>query len=251
MDRVALEERPPWQRSCVVVSIKGRELFVHIAVHRKADEKERETLAALDQAAVEIDLTRQFPHTVAELARILFTADPRKSWLFNHRQAQWRVELEEALTAKAHEQRQAQQDAIKAQHEQWRRERADRDRLRAEALAAQRELIRQRLDAAAATTEPPPPQPGPAKPAEMSPSIEYRSREGRLWLLHSSQPEVYFRIEPGLVHALQVLERCGAIQDGSGAYRISREGWSSATIELGGSWLAIGSVSGATEPAQF
>ena len=253
VDGVVLDQRPPWSRPCVVTSIKGRELLVHIAVHRKAGEQKREALAALDQAAVEIDLTKHFPHTVAELARILCTADPRKSWLFNHREAAWRAELEAALTAIADEQRRAQQEAIKAQQEQWERERAERARLRAEALAAEGERIHRRLAAAAAEAEPPPPppRPKPAKPAEMSPNIEYQSREGRLWLLHSSRPEVYFKIEPGVAHARQVLERWGAVEDGTGAYRISCEGWSSASIELGGSWLAIRSVSSATEPARL
>jgi hypothetical protein len=208
---------------------------------------------------VEIDLTKHFPRTVAELARILFTADPRKSWLFNHREATLRAELEAALTATADEQRRAQQAAIKAQQEQWERARAQRAQIHAEEQAAVREHIRQRLPTAAEEDEdedkgeqppPPPPRPRPATPAEMSASIEYQSSEGRLWLLHSTRPEVYFKVEPGIQHALQVLKRCGAVEDGTGAYRISRDGWSSASIELGDSWLAIRSVSDTTDLAR-
>ena len=228
VDRVALDKRPPWSRPCIVASVKGRELLIRVAVYRKAGEHKRETLASLDQAAVEIDLTKHFPRTVAELARILFTADPRKSWLFNHREATLRAELEAALTATADEQRRARQAAIKAQQE----EEEDEDEDKGE------------------QPPPPPPRPRPATPAEMSASIEYQSSEGRLWLLHSTRPEVYFKVEPGIQHALQVLKRCGAVEDGTGAYRISREGWSSASIELGDSWLASRSVSDTTDLAR-
>jgi hypothetical protein len=244
VDSVELAKRPPWTRTCIVVSVRGRELLVHIAVHRRAGEQRRETLAALDQAAVEIDLTQHFPHTVAELANILFTADARKSWLFNHREACLRAELEATLTTTANEQRRAQQAAIQARQAQWEREQAERIRLRAEVLAPEEEDEDEDED------EPPPaPRPKPPKPAELSANIEYQSREGRLWLLHSSRPEVYFKVEPGVDQPLEVLMRCGAVDDGSGVYRISGEGWSAASIELAGLWLAIRSVSDPTEPA--
>ena len=56
---------------------------------------------------------------------------------------------------------------------------------------------------------------------------------------HSERAEMYFKIEPGVQHALQVLERCGAAKDSAEIYRISREGWSNALIELSNVWLAV------------
>ena len=48
VDRVALDRRPPWSRPCIVASVKGRELLIHVAVYRRAGEQRRETLASLD-----------------------------------------------------------------------------------------------------------------------------------------------------------------------------------------------------------
>ena len=50
---------------------------------------------------------------------------------------------------------------------------------------------------------------------------------------------MYFKIEPAVQHALQVLKRCGAVKDSAEIYRISREGWSNALIELRNVWLAV------------
>ena len=77
----------------------------------------------------------------------------------------------------------------------------------------------------------------------MSPSIEYTSEQGSLWLLHSEGPHIHFRVEPGVDHAIRTLERWGAVQDEqTGSYRISREGWSIAAIELAEYWLHTRSV---------
>ena len=240
VESVALEQRAPWSRGCIAGRVKGRELLIHIAVHRKSGAPTREALAVLDQAAMEIDLTRHFPQTVAEFARILFTADPRKSWLFNHREQELRAEMQSALTARADALRREQQEATKARQAQRARELAEQARLRAAALATEAEFLR--LSAAAQVSQGPasPPQHHkPAAPAELSLNIEYRSREGRLWLLHSERAEMYFKIEPAVQHALQVLERCGAAKDSAEIYRISREGWSNALIELRNVWLAV------------
>ena len=50
---------------------------------------------------------------------------------------------------------------------------------------------------------------------------------------------MYFKVQPGAQHTLQVLERCGAAKDSAEVYRISREGWSNASIELRNVWLAV------------
>ena len=50
---------------------------------------------------------------------------------------------------------------------------------------------------------------------------------------------MYFKIEPSLQHALQVLERCGAVKDSAETYRISGEGWPNASIELRNVWWAV------------
>jgi hypothetical protein len=81
------------------------------------------------------------------------------------------------------------------------------------------------------------------KPEEMSPSIEYTSAQGRLWLLHSARSDIHFRVEPGVDHALGKLVQWGAVQDErTGTYRISREGWSAAAIELADYWKHTRSV---------
>jgi hypothetical protein len=84
------------------------------------------------------------------------------------------------------------------------------------------------------------------RPAEGSPTIEYTTPEGRIWLLHSAQPDIHFKAEAGVAHALQVLRRLGAVEaaEAPGVYRIPAEGWSAAAIELAGAWLGVRSVTG-------
>lgn len=248
VDSVELDKRAPWGRPCIVTSIKGRELLIHIAMQHKADEQKRQALAQLDQAAVQIDLSQQFPRTLAEFAQILFTADLRKSWLFNHREGAMRAELQSALEVAADKARRAHELTMKAQQERLELERAERARSHAAAVAAQRDFMKLH-PVATVQSDPPaqrPPQPPtrPAKPAELSPSVEYQSRQGSLWLLHSSRPDIYFRIEPGVYHARQVLEQVGATKDGADVYRISRDGWASAAVRLADFWTVIQSVSG-------
>jgi hypothetical protein len=158
------------------------------------------------------------------------------------------------LRATAEEQRRAREAAIQAQEDLRARERDEQARVRAEASASCGRERSARPEAvaigrAARDEEPrPPPRPKPARPAEMRASVEYRSREGRVWLLHSSRPGIHFRVEPGVRHALRILERCGAVKTDDDAYCISRDGWSRASIELSNSWVCLGSVSGSPEP---
>jgi len=179
VESVALDKRAPWARPCVVVIVKGRVLLIHIALDRRASEPKRDALAGVDQAAIEVDLTRHVPHTVPELASILFSADGRKSWLYNHRETELRVEIEAALQPQAEAQWRQHRESIHRQQEllaQKARERAEHERQRAAALAVERELDRQRLDADA-----PPRQPAQApRPVELSPTVEYESSEGKL-----------------------------------------------------------------------
>lgn len=251
---VALQTRPPWPRPCVIATIKGRELLIHVEVDHRASEHKRQRIAELDQAAIEIDLAEHFPRTVAEFARILFTADERKSWVFNPRAASLRTEIESSLQPRADEQWRQYNEARRVQQEQHRKlelERVERERQHVAALTRERELMHQRLAAAsvatvtpAASSTPPAPRHQSPKPAEMSPSIEYSSAQGRrLWLLHSERPEIHFKAEPGVEHAVEVLRRRGAVHDpDAGVYRISREGWSIAAIELANYWIHTRSV---------
>ena len=244
---VALQMRSPWPRPCVIATIKGRELQIRVNIVHQASEHERQRVAELEQAAVEIDLTGNFPRTVAEFACILFSADERKSWVFNPRAATLRAEMESSLQPRADELWIQHNEALRVQQEQHRQrdlERAERERLQAEALAMERELMRQRLAAsAAASLDPPAPYHQAPKPAEMSPSVEYTSAQGHLWLLHSERPDIYFKAEPGVDHAMRALAHWGAVQDeGTGLYRISREGWSAAAIELSDYWKHTRSV---------
>ena len=248
LDSVELDKRAPWARPCVVTWVKGRELLIHIALHHKADEQERQALARLDQAAVQVDLSHQFPRTLAEFTQILFTADLRKSWLFNHREAAMRAEIQAALGVAADEARRAHESNMK---ERLERERTERARTHAAVVAARRDFVKLNPVATmrSVTTAqcPPQPPPKPAKPAELSASVEYQSQQGSLWLLHSARPDIYFRMEPGVDHARQVLEQSGATKDGTGVYRISRDGWASAAVRLADFWTIIRSVSGTPE----
>ena len=245
---VSLQVRSPWPRPCVVATIKGRELLIHVAVDHPATEAKRQQVAELEQAALEIDLTEKFPRTVAEFARILFTADRRKSWIFNPRAAVLRAEIESALQPRADEQWREHHEALRVQQEHDRQREleraAERERRHAAALATERELTRQRLaESVAVQSNLPAPRLHAPKPVEMSPSIEFTSAQGRLWLLHSERPDIHFRVEPGVDHAMRTLEHWGALQDeGTGTYRISREGWSIAAIELADYWLHTRSV---------
>jgi hypothetical protein len=245
---VALQKRPPWPLPCVIATIKERELLIHVAVDHPTSEPNRQRVAELEQAAIEIDLTEKFPRTVAEFARILFTADKRKSWVFNPRAAVLRAEIESSLQPVADERWHEHHEALRVQREHDRQREleraADRERRHAAALAMERELRHQRA-AASATVQPslPAPRPQTPKPAEMSPSIEYTSAQGRLCLLHSERPDIYFKAEPGVEHAVQVLRRLGATHDAdAGVYRISREGWSIAAIALADYWVRTRSV---------
>jgi hypothetical protein len=126
--------------------------------------------------------------------------------------------MEAALRATAEEQRRAQEAAIQAHEERRARERDEHARVRAQALASERErsarLVAVAIEPAVSRDEGPlpPPRPKPTRPPEMSASVEYRSCEGRVWPLHRSRPEIHFRVEPGVRHALRVLERCGAVR---------------------------------------
>jgi hypothetical protein len=258
VDAVMLEQRPPWPRPSIVATIKGRPLLIHIALDHPASEHQRQTLSELGRAGVEIDLTKHIPHSVAELEQILTSADRRKTWLFNPREAGLRAEIQAALQPKADAQWHQHDQAVKARQalrEHLEIERAERARQHAAALAVERERLNQRPTCAARAPTPTtrllaeaaepaaPPRPGPQKPEELSPSAEYGSALGRLWLLHSSRPDVHFKAEAGMERVVGVLERHGAVHGpADDVYRISREGWARAAIELGQTWTTIRSV---------
>jgi len=83
----------------------------------------------------------------------------------------------------------------------------------------------------------------------MSPAVEYAAPTGRLWLLHSSGTDLFIKVESGLQPALDVLCRCGALPMAEpGVWRISRDGWSTVSIELSNIWTTIRTV--AATPAQ-
>ena len=244
VDTIELAVRPPWPRPCLVAGVKGRELLIHIAVDRRATERQRQTLAELAQAAIQIDLSDEPALSASDLARTLFDTDRRKTWLHNTRAAALRAEIEASLQARADEQWQRHREAQHAlgaerarRLQQLERERADRQ---------QQWLERARAEQAAAAARQPPPPPRAPKPAEGSPSIEYTAPHGRLWLLHSDRPDIHFRAEGEVGQALAVLVACGAAPDaelGDGdIWRVTREGWSAAAIELAGYWTGVRSV---------
>ena len=244
VDSIELAVRPPWKRPCLVAGVKGRELLIHIAVDRRANERQRQTLAELGQGAMQIDLSDAPARSAAELARTLFGTDRRKTWLHNKRAAALRAEIEASLQAQAEAQWQRHREAQRAaaaeqalRLQQLERERAERQ---------QQWLERARAEAAAAAARKPAPPPRAPKPAEGSPSIEYSAPHGRLWLLHSDRPDIHFKAEGEVGPALAVLAACGATPDGvlgdGDIWRIAREGWAAAAIELAGYWIGVRSV---------
>jgi hypothetical protein len=253
IDAVALAHRPPWSRPCVVVEAQGRELLIHFAMRRGASEAKREALRQTGRAAIEFDFSKEFPSSVGHLARALFEDDRRSSWLFNPREAVLQERLASQLRVQAEEQWRAHREVIRARRalqEQRQRERA--------------ELVKQGLSLGGTAAEcaeregqaslpapivpprlvPPPASVRPPRPKEFSPSVEYAAAGGRLWLLHSDKPDIYLRTEGDMKPALAILERQGAVLDdsGPGVYRISRNGWATAALELGHFWTSIHSV---------
>ncbi|CAM3392931.1 hypothetical protein CBM2633_P10009 [Cupriavidus taiwanensis] len=91
---VALEHLLFDVRPDVVITYGDRLLLVEIAVTHKVGQSKLARLQELGHAAVEIDLSRQRPSTVGELAAVLFRNDPRKKWLVNRKQDELRARLE-------------------------------------------------------------------------------------------------------------------------------------------------------------
>ncbi|VVD97149.1 hypothetical protein PTE30175_01864 [Pandoraea terrae] len=75
------------------MSVAGRTLLVEIAVTLKVGRQTLAKLQALGFAAVEIDLGRDRPANIGELAAVLFGHDSRKTWLVNSRQEHLRTRL--------------------------------------------------------------------------------------------------------------------------------------------------------------
>jgi len=81
-------------RPDVVITYVDRLLLVEIALTHKVEQSKLARLRELGHAAVAIDLSRQRPATVGELAVVLFRNDPRKKWLVNRKQDELRARLE-------------------------------------------------------------------------------------------------------------------------------------------------------------
>jgi hypothetical protein len=265
VDSVALVERLPWRHLCVQADVKGHSVLIHVAVKRPTPGDKCETLAQEHQAAIEMDLTGHGPRTVGDLARLLFGADDRKTWLFNPKAEAIEAELKAALEPLAeqrwseHHAAEERQRVLQQQRAQaLAREQAERQRMLAAKRAADlerqaadvEEQVRLQVDAK-------PELPSehlvrrPGKPAELSAAVEYAGPTGRLWLLHSSgsDTDIFIRVEGDLQPALDVLCRCGAVPMGEpGVWRISRGGWSSVSIELSSTWTTIRTVT--ATPAQ-
>jgi len=263
IDAVALVERPPWRHSCVQADVKGHSVLIHVAVKRRTRSEKCSMLAAGHQAAIEIDLSGHGPRTVGDLARLLFDSDGRKTWLFNPKAEAIQAELVTALKPiaeqkwLAHHAAEEQRRHLEQQRAQTlAQEQAERQQL----LAARRAADLERQAAGLAAPERlqvdanPDPTTGqlirrPAKPAEMSPAVEYVGPTGRLWLLHSSGTDLFVKVETGLQPALDVFCRCGAVPMAEpGIWRISRGGWSTVSIELSNIWTSIRTVT--ATPAQ-
>ena len=257
IDSVALVERPPWRHPCVQVDVKGHTVLIHVAVKRRTRSDKCAMLAESHQAAIEIDLSGHGPRTVGDLARLLFDADDRKTWLFNPKAEAIEAELETALkpiaTQKwlAHHAAEEQLRLLLQQRAQTLApEQAERQRVLAAMRAADLERQAACVEAQVRLQVEADPEPATehlirqtTKPAEMSPAVEYVGPTGRLWLLHSSGPDVFIRGEAGLQPALDVLCRRGALpMIEPGIWRISRGGWSTASIELSNFWTTIRTV---------
>lgn len=234
VDSVALVVRSPWRHPCVEAEVKGHSVLLHVAAKRSTQGDKRHALAQARQAAIEIDLSGHGPRTVGDLARLLFDADARKTWLFNPKGQAIEAEIRAALQPQADQEWAAHHAAQGRQRELQReralalaKERADRQRLVSENLACH--------EAAeyAPETQSPAPIRQHAKPAELSPTVEYASPAGKLWLLYSSDGSIYLRVEDGLKQALDVIDRyCAEPLAEPGIWRISTAGWSSAIIAL-------------------
>lgn len=207
----------------------------------------RKALAEHDQAAIEIDLSKGAASTLGELGQLLFAADVRKSRLYNRREQALRETLLAELKRKADEQwlehRQVPRD-LSMQRERERNELVQRhaaNRSNDEGHLIQGLVV---ADAFDLSTQSPPVLRKPQR-EEGSPAIEYVTPEGRIWLLHSTHPDIHFTADSGVRAALRVLLRHGAVEmDIAGRYTIAPEGWSAACVELAGSWLSVRSGAG-------
>lgn len=246
VESVLVEKRSPWRRPCIVASVKGRALAIRIALDHKSCESDCRSLAELDQAAVEIDLSKHGLRTLAELEQVLFEADDRKGWLFNHRQQDLHAELLARLTSQAERQWFEHKQALQELAAHQERERQERELRQAAAWGAEHDQLNRRAAASVNTSSASFRHP---RPAEGSPTIEYLTPEGRIWLLHSAHPDIHFRTEASVQCALQVLRNHGAVEGttpegDAGVFKISPVGWSAASVELAGTWLSVKSVTG-------
>ena len=263
IDAVALVECPPWRHPCVQADVKGHSVLIHVAVKRRTRSDKCGTLADSHQAAIEIDLSSHGPRTVGDLARLLFHADDCKTWLFNPKVEAIEAELQAALKPiaeqkwLAHHAAEEQLRLLQQQRAQTlAQEQAERQRMLAARRAADLERQAACLSAQVRLQVDANPEPTtehlvrqPAKPAEMSPAVEYAAPTGRLWLLHSSGTDLFIKVESGLQPALDALCRCGALPMAEpGVWRISRGDWSTVSIELSNIWTTIRTVT--ATPAQ-
>ncbi len=92
-------------RPDVVITYGDRLLLVEIAVTHKVGPSKLARLRELGHAAIEIDLSRERPATVGELAAVLFGGDPRKKWLVNRKQDELLARLEAQCEAEYQKQR--------------------------------------------------------------------------------------------------------------------------------------------------
>jgi len=243
VERVELARQAPWKHSCVVATVKGHTLLIHIALRRPASASKVARLRELGQAAVEVDLSRAAPRTIAELAEILFGVDERKTWLHNPKSAAISADIRLALAPVVAQRWQEHRDALERQRQEELHA-ASLARRQHEIFLEERKADEEEVTRAAQAEHSSLSRPSkPPKPEELSPSVEYVGTSGSVWLLHSALPDIHFRVEPGAWHELQVLRRYGAIEDTSaGVFRISRAGWASASIELASAWRAVRSV---------
>ena len=182
LENVLFKHRPD-----VVLGVGERRLLVEIAVRNKISSDKQSKLKGLGYAAVEIDLTRERPETIGDLARILFGDDSRKSWLVNGK-----IDME-------------------------------RERLTKECETAFQEQVREYAEQEEAKREARNPASRVVKtvPAD---ATRFRTGDGALWICFLTSNEVLIVIEhgaPGIVDELRMY----ATMRAENAFQASKATW--------------------------
>ncbi|SOZ17280.1 competence protein CoiA family protein [Cupriavidus taiwanensis] len=186
-DSVGLENILFKHRPDIVLRIGERRLLVEIAVRNKVSSEKRAQLTARGYAAVEIDLTRDRPETVGDLAAILFGDDSRKQWLVNGKLDLERARLEQACET-------AFQEQV--------REHAEREEAKRVARSPVAQLVR-------------------TVPAD---ATRFKTPDGSLWIRFVASNEVLIVVEDGARDILGEL-RMIATMRADNAFQVSKSTW--------------------------